>query len=321
MCGRPAGLDDGVEAPRSSRSPVAHRRFAMDALLFDRWTVALALRPTRRTATRLLVGGLVSGLLVERRAQSTRAQASCVQIGEVCDAAPCCIGECMTRMDDAPSICLCAADGEECYSGIGTGACCSGQPCNANGFCGTCTLFGGTCNSDAECCSGGQYGAALCCFDGVSMSSRCTDVTNIGFVCPGDSPAPTSCPAGQTLCTISTTFCTDLASDPFNCGACAYSCGLGGVCRGGVCNPAPAPIVDSDGDGVSDDDEVAMGTDPFTPDEAEPPEDVPEPDAPPEALPAPDVLHGDNGLPAESGGGGAGGGDMPGHPNDDAPCA
>src|SRR3954464_7425193 len=135
------------------------------------------------------------------------------------------------------------------------------------------------------------------------MSSRCTDVTNIGFVCPGDSPAPTSCPAGQTLCTISTTFCTDLASDPFNCGACASSCGLGGVCGGGVCNPAPAQIVDSDGDGVSDDDEVARGTDPFTPDVDEP---VEEPPAPPEALPAPDVLHGDNGLPADTGGGAGG---------------
>ena len=106
----------------------------MEAHLFDRWTVALALRSTRRTALRLLVGGPVGGLLAERGVRSTRAiQASCVQLGEVCDAAPCCVGECITQMDDAPSICHCAADGEECFN-IGTGACCSGQPCNDAGY-------------------------------------------------------------------------------------------------------------------------------------------------------------------------------------------
>jgi hypothetical protein len=128
-------------------------------------------------------------------------------------------------------LCECVADGSECAQ-TGTGACCSGQPCNADGFCGTCTLFGGTCNSDAECCSGGQYGAALCCFDGVSLTTRCTDVTNIGFVCPGEPQGPVTCAAGLTDCGGE---CVDLTINAGNCGACGNSCGLGGACMGGVC--------------------------------------------------------------------------------------
>jgi hypothetical protein len=161
---------------------------------------------------------------------------TCVQLGEVCDANPCCLGECVTRQD-APSICMCAADGEECIH-QGTGGCCSGQPCNDNDFCGTCSLLGATCASDGDCCRSTQY-LALCCFDSVSLTTVCTDVTATG-VCPGEAPAQTSCPAGQTLCD---TFCTDLMTDPFNCGACANSCGLGGTCSGGVCGVAPpAPL-------------------------------------------------------------------------------
>jgi hypothetical protein len=156
---------------------------------------------------------------------------ACAQTGESCASDPCCVGFC-----DQDDLCTCVGDGSECAQ-TGTGGCCDGQPCNASGFCGTCTLFGGTCNSDAECCTGSQYGAALCCFDGVSLTTRCTDVTNIGFVCPGDTPPPESCPAGQTLCGNA---CADLTLDPFNCGACGNSCGLGGICTGGTC-AAPQP--------------------------------------------------------------------------------
>ena len=108
--------------------------------------------------------------------------AACAQQGQPCGAGGCCVGFC-----GQDEICECVTDGFQC-AGIGTGGCCSGQPCNADGFCGTCALFGGACNADAECCSG-QYGAALCCFDGVSLGSVCTDVTNIGFVCPGEALA------------------------------------------------------------------------------------------------------------------------------------
>jgi hypothetical protein len=135
------------------------------------------------------------------------------------------------------NLCECVSDGNECAQ-TGTGGCCSGQPCNASGFCGTCTLFGGTCNADAECCSGGQYGAALCCFDGVSLTTRCTDVTNIGFVCPGEPLGPVTCAAGLTDCGGE---CVDLSSHAGNCGACGVSCGLGGVCTGGVCGGVQCP--------------------------------------------------------------------------------
>jgi hypothetical protein len=157
---------------------------------------------------------------------------ACAQSGESCAVDPCCVGFC-----NQDELCECVPDGGEC-AGIGTGGCCNGQPCNADGFCGVCGIPGTPCNSDAECCSGGQYGA-LCCFDGVSLTTRCTDVSATGL-CPGEAPAQTSCPAGQTLCD---TICADLMIDPFNCGTCGNSCGLGGTCTGSVCGVAlPAPL-------------------------------------------------------------------------------
>jgi hypothetical protein len=154
----------------------------------------------------------------------------CAQPGESCTNVDCCVGFC-----DQDEICECVADGGECAQ-TGTGGCCTGQPCNADGFCGTCRLFGVECNADADCCSGGQYGAALCCFDGVSLTTRCTDVTNIGFVCPGEPTGPVTCAAGLTDCGGE---CVDLSSNAGNCGVCGTSCGLGGVCTGGVCGPPP----------------------------------------------------------------------------------
>lgn len=153
-------------------------------------------------------------------------QPLCIDPGTPCSAGQCCIGFC-----DQDDICTCVPDGSSC-AGIGTGGCCNGQPCNANGFCGVCGVVGATCNADAECCSGNY--AAKCCFDGTSLTTRCTDVTNIGFVCPGDPPLPPDegCPFGQTVCNNA---CVDILSDSTNCGACGVSCGLGGYCQDGAC--------------------------------------------------------------------------------------
>ncbi len=148
----------------------------------------------------------------------------CAHQGQSCAEAACCVGYC-----NEDALCECVADGFGC-AGIGTGGCCNGQPCNADGFCGRCGVLGARCNSDAECCTGGY--AALCCFDGVSLTTRCTDVTNIGFVCPGEAPPPAGCPAGQAACGGA---CVDLRSHAGHCGACFNSCALGGVCQGGVC--------------------------------------------------------------------------------------
>jgi hypothetical protein len=149
---------------------------------------------------------------------------ACAQTGQSCAAADCCLGYCT---QDA--VCACVSDGFAC-AGIGTGGCCSGQPCNAAGYCGTCSSIGARCTADAECCQGSY--AALCCFNGTSLTTVCTDVTNIGFVCPGDAPAPGGCATGQTDCGGA---CIDLNSHAGHCGACFNSCALGLVCEGGVC--------------------------------------------------------------------------------------
>ncbi|MCC6313935.1 MAG: hypothetical protein IT337_07960 [Thermomicrobiales bacterium] len=148
----------------------------------------------------------------------------CAGVGESCAEIECCLGFCTQNMD-----CDCVTDGWAC-AGIGTGGCCSGQPCNADGFCGACALLGARCNADAECCQGNY--AALCCFNGTVLTTVCTDVTNIGFVCPGEAPPPAGCALGLTDCGGD---CVDLASHAGHCGACFNSCPLGGVCQSGVC--------------------------------------------------------------------------------------
>jgi hypothetical protein len=121
------------------------------------------------------------------------------------------------------------SDGRECR---GNTECCNGV-CNANGFCGTCSLLGGSCDADSDCCAG-DY-AALCCFDGTYLTTRCTDVTNNSFVCPGDTPIPDGgCGAGLVDCADGRG-CVDLASDSRNCGACGVSCGLLQHCASGTC--------------------------------------------------------------------------------------
>jgi hypothetical protein len=141
----------------------------------------------------------------------------CVDPGESCADGDCCIGFC--NQDD---LCECVSEGAECAQ-IGTGGCCSGQPCNADGFCGTCTLFGASCTADAECCSGSQYGAGLCC------AGVCTDVTNVGFACPcaqlGESCAAVECCVG---------FCGQ--DDLCDCASDGRECRSNDECCNGVCN-------------------------------------------------------------------------------------
>jgi hypothetical protein len=165
-------------------------------------------------------------------ATTTTTTAPCAKTNESCASAPCCIGFC-----DQNNLCECVPDGSECQH-TGTGACCSGAPCNADGFCGACVLLNAPCTQDADCCTGQTI--AACCFDGTRLANVCTDVGAAG-VCPGQAPAG-NCPAGQTACGAN---CADLSSDARNCGACGTSCGLGAVCTGGACvSAAPSCLPD-----------------------------------------------------------------------------
>jgi hypothetical protein len=147
---------------------------------------------------------------------------ACAQLGATCATdADCCVGYC-----GQDPICACVADGQACYPS-GTGGCCNGQPCNADGFCGVCGMLGARCDTDGECCQG-----SLCCFNGTVLDTVCTEVYSTGGFCPGDAPVPGGCPAGQTDCGGN---CVDLLSHAGHCGACFNACPLGGACQAGVC--------------------------------------------------------------------------------------
>lgn len=53
----------------------------------------------------------------------------CVLNGEDCSVFPCCVGTC-----SQDKVCQCAGPGEQCMS-VGTGGCCDGQGCGADGNC------------------------------------------------------------------------------------------------------------------------------------------------------------------------------------------
>ena len=52
--------------------------------------------------------------------------------------------------------------------------------------------------------------------------------------CPPGSGTNCECPTGQTECNM---HCTDVITDPNNCGACGTSCEPTEICQGGVCKP------------------------------------------------------------------------------------
>ena len=69
---------------------------------------------------------------------------------------------------------------------------------------------------------GGVCGPGWSCVSGVCLGEA-----------PPDGVSLIDCAAqGQTDCGG---FCTDLAADSANCGACGNSCALGGFCQGGAC--------------------------------------------------------------------------------------
>jgi hypothetical protein len=106
------------------------------------------------------------------------------------------------------------------------------------------------------CADAGLTDCGGVCVDAVSDGDNCG---GCGVVCgPGSSCASGMClltapPAGVSLVDCAAQgltgcgwFCTDLAVDAANCGACGNSCALGGYCQGGSCTGVACP------DGLTD---------------------------------------------------------------------
>jgi len=126
-----------------------------------------------------------------------------------------------------------------------------GQPCvcpeGSN-----CECVGGTCTISTSGCNGGPgcVGDQTCCANG------CTDIntdpnncSQCGFACTtgdtcvnGNCTAPASCNGGP-VCTgleqCCKSGCTDIDTDPANCGGCGMTCAAADTCVGGLCK-APA---------------------------------------------------------------------------------
>ncbi len=159
----------------------------MDAHTFDRWTVAMTRRPSRRLAMRILAGGLLGGLLAQREAVSVAAQDrpplidvlpplylepadSCVYMGLTS-----CFGSCVdieTDLNNCGGCGVVCGSGGGCFGGTcvapppssacGAGLTTCGGECvsisNHAGHCGACfnsCPLGGSCHRGV-CCANGQ---------------------------------------------------------------------------------------------------------------------------------------------------------------------
>jgi hypothetical protein len=206
----------------------------MDAHTFDRWTVALAERPTRRGALRLLAGSALGALLARGSLLPTTVRAALQADrdgdGLFDDDEVNVYG---TNPDVSDTDGDGVGDGEEVYLGTdpltaeggappqGGGGCPAGQAdCGAGcmdissdpAHCGAC---GAVCDTGYECVGG------TCQIPEILVNDDITQ-TNERFYCE----------IGLTECYGA---CVDLANDVRNCGICGYVCGDADICTAGQC--------------------------------------------------------------------------------------
>jgi hypothetical protein len=212
----------------------------MDGQTFDRLIAEAARRPSRRTALRLLGGGLLGALVSTRVARAQRPDRD--EDGLFDDDETDVYG---TNPDDWDTDDDNVGDGEEIYNrdnGLGgntnplVNENAAPPPADNGGAdappAATCTAVGGGCSSNTCCQADPNYTYVQCCFD-ANGYGVCTDVAASGtFHCPDPGVPSSGCPVGQTNCGG---FCTDLSIDHGNCGACGHSCGLGFTCTTGAC--------------------------------------------------------------------------------------
>jgi hypothetical protein len=136
---------------------------------------------------------------------------------------------------------------------------------------------GGVCGPNTTCAAGLTYcpepstsgGLPEGCYDLSSDYYRCGSCDTS---CPIASAGPMACIEGQcqydcepglSVCTAppAAIFCTDLAADPQNCGACSVVCAAGEVCEAGQCVATTPATSDATPSTTSAQDEVANAQD------------------------------------------------------------
>jgi hypothetical protein len=187
----------------------------LDETQFDTLARSLAAPVPRRTAVRLLAGGLLGGLLASRGSGPVRAQTveSCAAQGLTFCTDPYGFVYCADLINDPEN---CGA----CLYGCAYGQVCGGGTCQA--FCGAGQTY---CNdacvdtsSDPNHCGG--------CFRTCAADASC-----LGGGCL---ESPGSC-ANQGLADCGLR-CVDYNTDVTNCGSCGYVCtAAGAICQGGLC--------------------------------------------------------------------------------------
>lgn len=235
----------------------------MDSAQFDDLSRRVAVFASRRTGLRLLAGGLIAGLLVQRglgpasAAQPSRADSD--GDGLYDDDETDVYG---TDPDNPDTDWDGVGDGEEVYLGTDPHApadIVAGCPpglTECRGICTdvlsdplNCNLCGVVCAADRGCYNGGcQTFAEHCARSGLTdCGGVCIDTAidldncgGCGIVCgPSDGcfggtciAPPVQCPGRETSCGG---VCVDTARAAAHCGDCFASCPLGGICQGGVC--------------------------------------------------------------------------------------
>ena len=148
------------------------------------------------------------------------------------------VGECRQGVQ------VCGADGIVCLGSVGpTTEVCDGRDNDCNGEVDEGVCQGGACFTDGDCA--GLFSNAFgVCVDATCEPGACEqgfsdcDGNKVANGCetfgPCIPPGPT-CSPSETDCNGA---CTDLTTDPSNCGTCGQACPAGDACQNGACTPA-----------------------------------------------------------------------------------